>query len=227
MDRLRWRPWALGAALVTIVGLIAALNVVDNRAGEHGPTHRPKVSHPHVVLPAGTFATRAGWSVTDAPVVSISPTQAIVRTAKGPLLVVPLDRHTQICRGSCRSTWRAVSAGDLVDAYVVDRPGGRAHAKWVDINVASDWAQIDAIDGNSLVVHSTRHPWEPHPRYGLIIGPDTIIEPTTPHASETVGRYRDAQIGDEIYFTGATATPGDLRVVFATRVFPPVHPLPS
>jgi hypothetical protein len=107
------------------------------------------------------------------------------------------------------------------------RPGDRIDvatpnngANQISANGVATTVQLDAVNGDTLVVHNVRHPDQPNPSYTLILRPDTIFTGTA-----------DLQVGDQIYYTGWAASPdgaytgqsvkpGIDSTVDAARVFP-------
>jgi hypothetical protein len=96
---------------------------------------------------------------------------------------------------------------------------GAPQTHWVNVNTWADDAQVDAIDGNRLVVHSTRHPDQPSPNYTVLVGPDTRINPRSDGAVAAVGSFPGAHVGGDIYVLGSTEGPNDSSVVFATTIY--------
>jgi hypothetical protein len=80
----------------------------------------------------------------------------------------------------------------------------------------ADTVQIDRVDGNTLDVHSVRHP-ELAP-YIVAVDQDTIYQraPGSPFAPQP-----GLDVGSRFYFTGASATGGTPPAwVRAVRIFP-------
>jgi hypothetical protein len=147
-------------------------------------------------------------------VVSSSPNGFSI--TNGTTLVLGVD--SQICRGGCSATWEALRPGDRVDIGIdwsVEPP----FTRWVNVNSWSDYAQIDAVDGDRVQVHSTRHPEQPNPEYWVIVAPDTRINPRSDGTAEAIGSLAGAHVGQPIYFTGSAQGPADSSVVIATAFF--------
>jgi hypothetical protein len=81
----------------------------------------------------------------------------------------------------------------------------------------SDYVAVDAVDGNTLTVHSTRGPGHDHSPYDLVWGTNTIVMPADANAPWSASAIEP---GAQLYFVGRTVAPGPPRRVVAVRVFP-------
>jgi hypothetical protein len=152
--------------------------------------------------------------------VSATPTSVTISAGPGAPLIIPVLPTTHVCRGPCTHTTSILTPGDVIDAGVDSWSAEGYHAVWIDANLVSDYARIDAIDGLRLMVHSTRHPDQPSPQYTILIEPGTIIEPVTPGDPEVAGQLAWLEPGENIYLTGGTIKPHDMSVVLGSRMFP-------
>jgi hypothetical protein len=125
-----------------------------------------------------------------------------------------LAAQTQICHGGCSGSWLDLHPGDRIQASIED-PAGLA--QWINVNPWSDWVQVDAVEADRLVVHSTRNENGGSP-YTVVIVPETRVKPIADGSSESVGSVPGARTGSRLFVTGSTSSPNDSSVVIATTI---------
>lgn len=125
-----------------------------------------------------------------------------------------LGAHTQVCDGTCSGSWRDLHPGDRVEASV----DGSAPASWVNVNPWADDVEVDAIDGDRLSVHSSRHPQLPP--YLVVVGADTRLNAPPDGTGDVAGALAATHVGDGLYVVGSTESPGDASVVLAGLLSP-------
>jgi hypothetical protein len=89
----------------------------------------------------------------------------------------------------------------------------------VPANFWTDYVVVDAENGATLTVHSTRGPGHSHATYEVAAGQNTILEPDDP--SQPFAPSPGVQVGMRFYFTGtveAGSAPTPTRVE-ALRIF--------
>jgi hypothetical protein len=218
VSRCAWRLASLSVVLV----LAACGGSAGESATKHERPERSAVAQQSATTQSTPPATAAPsssspTSFVQGTLVAASPDSFSVKMGSG-TETFALSAASQICRGGCSATWLALRPGDRIDAGV-DLSADPPQTHWVNVNSWSDYAQIDAIDGDRLEVHSTRHPDQPSPEYSVAVDHDTRINPRSDGGAEARGSFPGAHIGQQIYFTGSTQGPDDASVVFATTIY--------
>ena len=208
-----------GALAVAVLVALAAVSLGAALVSDGGGPDIDHSAAPTTTLPIPTrmptpdrgptfgatnFAT-IPYALIDGRLVAASPDSVTVSTASG-TSTYPLDAWTQICRRSCSEQWSALEVGSRVDG-VVDFLTTGPHARWLNVNSWSDWAQVDAVDGDRLTLHTTRATPQVNGPYTLVIGPATRVDPP--------GELR---VGEKVHITGSTQGPDDRSVVFGLLV---------
>jgi hypothetical protein len=134
----------------------------------------------------------------------------------GATWTIAIDPSTDVCRGPCSKSTAPLQPGDRIELGVTTTRATGPHALWIVANGVSDFLEVDAIDGNLLTVHSTRHPEQPNSPYTLIVEPASIFQAPSGPITE---QRELIQVGDNLYFTGSTVAPGATTAI-AGRVFP-------
>ena len=80
-----------------------------------------------------------------------------------------------------------------------------AASRTIPPNFWTDYVQVDAIDGNTLRIHSTRHP-DVTPPYDIVTDESTILQP----AEGIFGPSPGIGPGTRLYFTGLVESGLDL-----------------
>jgi hypothetical protein len=103
--------------------------------------------------------------------------------------------------------------GATVTAQVATNKRGVAHASTIFVKSVSATIQIDAVDGDAISGHSTRH----GESYTIVRRPFTIV---VDERGATPGALLNLQVGSVLYFTGLAGLDTGNPVTIAVRLFP-------
>ena len=208
------RTTVAASALVVLAAISVGAALVSDGGPDRDRAARPVASS---LIPTRAPTPSSGPTVgaTDAATIPFiyvngtlletSPTSFSIATESG-TREYPLDGWTQICRRSCSEAWPSLEVGSRIDG-VVDFLTTGPHARWLNVNSWSDWAEVEAVDGERIIRHTTRFTPQVDGPYTLVIGPDTTIDPA--------GALR---VGDRVYLAGSSQGPDDRSVVFGLLV---------
>lgn len=138
--------------------------------------------------------------------VQVSSTQPALRPSSScpTPVVIGLQPTAQICVRSCGAAWQDLRRGDQLAVGLLPAPNNPPVARWVDANGVAGYGQVTAARGDVMTIALTRG--YPGSVRTLHIQPSTIV---TEAGGQTVtGQVGSLQVGNAVYFTGATDTPG-------------------
>jgi hypothetical protein len=135
-----------------------------------------------------------------------------------PPVLVKLTAKTQICKGSCESTWEVFRMHDRVECSTHLDDSGIRVSEWVNVNPIYSWATVDRVEGSLVhVKHVPAMPFMSGPDRALQIDSYTHV---TSSDREAYGVADFLESGSMVYYTGCANDP-DLQtgLVMAILVY--------
>jgi hypothetical protein len=138
--------------------------------------------------------------------VQVSSTQLALRTASScsTPVVIGIAPTTQICVRSCGAAWQDLRIGDQLAVGLLPALTNPLLARWVDADGVAGYGTVTAVQGDSVTIVLTRG--YPGSVRTLHIQPSTSVADAG--GRTVVGQVGSLQVGNDVYFTGATDAPG-------------------
>lgn len=175
-----------------LLGLTGVFGPAANAAGDPASFSAACTAAPPTTFVAGQLTQRSATQITiQVPASCLVP------------IVVQLQPTTQICRRTCATPWQELQIGDRVESALIPAANGLRLARWVDANGIAGYGTVTAVRATEVSLVLTRG--YPGSVRALQIEPSTIVAAVD--GKTVMGQVGPLQVGNDVYFTGATDTP--------------------